>query len=212
MPAFEGGEQWAPVLTKDSTHLRYVQVGTLYDNPTTTCVTYEEFNDDKEPSWATDGSSVELKSHILCCKDPSYTTSTDVMTPTVDTDTDVPLEQNVESPTLSDGTTFDLEAAIKLELEPVWIDEEDGWEGGSHDDAEDFCENIVGKQLCPFAAYCPHGKKVLCVERVSYGLSVAFSNDLRLRQVPANRRSEGIPLISILKEFNGHLYWGLRIM
>jgi hypothetical protein len=50
-----------------------------------------------------------------------------------------------------------LEAAIKLELEPVWIDEEDGWEGGSHDDAEDFCENIVGKQLCPFAAYCPHG-------------------------------------------------------
>jgi hypothetical protein len=122
------------------------------------------------------------------------------------------LEQNVESPTLSDGTTFDLEAAIKLELEPVWIDEEDGWEGGSHDDAEDFCENIVGKQLCPFAAYCPHGKKVLCAERVSYGLSVAFSNDLRLRQVPANRRSEGIPLISILKEFNGHLYWGLRIM
>jgi len=43
-------------------------------------------------------------------------------------------------------------------LNLIWLDESFGWNGGSHDDAKEFCSKLgVKKRLCPYAAYCPHG-------------------------------------------------------
>ena len=40
-------------------------------------------------------------------------------------------------------------------LNPVWYGT-DEWISGSYDDATHFC-NFKGKELCPYAAYCPYG-------------------------------------------------------
>ncbi|KAL7462817.1 hypothetical protein ACHAXS_003191 [Conticribra weissflogii] len=42
-------------------------------------------------------------------------------------------------------------------MKPYWIGPKEGWTGGSHDDAMEFCKTIRGKQLCPYGAYCPYG-------------------------------------------------------
>lgn len=43
-------------------------------------------------------------------------------------------------------------------LDRIWLDESYGWNGGSHDDAKEFCQKLGGnKRLCPYTAYCPHG-------------------------------------------------------
>jgi hypothetical protein len=152
--AFEG-EQWAPVSVDGDDNPVYVQVGTYEGYPDSTCRTFSELTEIGVPSWGLDGSRPELKQNILCCNDPSYI-SDGIITPSVEEDANPVVTQTEDSPTLEDGS-FDLEGAVSLDLEPVWMDEEDGWTGGSHDDAENFCNNIVGKSLCPYAAYCPHG-------------------------------------------------------
>ena len=146
MDAFEG-EQWAPVSASDENDDTYVLVGTLYNNPTTTCNTYQHFNNGQIPQWGIDGSIEQLKQHILCCKDPTY------ISIGIDTDTsDVSIP--VSSPTTTDGGAhFDLTEAIETELMPLWL----SWTGGSHADAEAFCQGFDGRNLCPYAAYCPHG-------------------------------------------------------
>jgi hypothetical protein len=42
---------------------------------------------------------------------------------------------------------------------PLWLGRDDGWMGGSYDDAVNFCSNIDGRNLCPFEAYCPGGAR-----------------------------------------------------
>lgn len=116
---------------------------------------YFELTGNEVPYWSIDGTSTELKQQVLCCLNPTFSTQ-GVITPTVEEDLNTQVTQTEDSPTLEDGS-FDLEGAVNLDLEPVWLDEEDGWEGGSHDDAETFCEQTVGRSLCPFLAYCPHG-------------------------------------------------------
>ena len=43
----------------------------------------------------------------------------------------------------------------------TWFKVENGWNAGSHDDAEHFCAlkeiNRQRMELCPFNAYCPEG-------------------------------------------------------
>jgi len=55
-----------------------------------------------------------------------------------------------------DGTNQD--NVIKATIEPTWHDSTDGWNGGSHSDAIDFCRNNGGKELCPYFGYCPNGE------------------------------------------------------
>jgi len=43
------------------------------------------------------------------------------------------------------------------DLSPIWMDSSHGWNGGSHDEAIQFCEGFGMRDLCPYAAYCPHG-------------------------------------------------------
>jgi hypothetical protein len=146
MDPFEG-EQWAPVEMEDG--LGYIMIGTYNGDPSSTCKMYSELTGIQIPDWGLDGTSQDLKENILCCRDPSFSTQ-GVITPTVEEDLNEPVTQTEDSPTLDDGT-FDLEGAVILDLLPVWLDIEDGWEGGSHDDAETFCQQTVGKSLCPYA-------------------------------------------------------------
>ncbi|KAL7529104.1 hypothetical protein ACHAXR_002796, partial [Thalassiosira sp. AJA248-18] len=46
---------------------------------------------------------------------------------------------------------------LKL-LDPIWLDESHGWNGGSHNDAMEFCESLDHRMLCPYSAYCPYGR------------------------------------------------------
>ena len=48
------------------------------------------------------------------------------------------------------------EQSIQKSLSPIWLDAKHGWGGGSHSDAEKFCDELGGMKLCPYAAYCPH--------------------------------------------------------
>jgi len=47
--------------------------------------------------------------------------------------------------------------ALHSRFKPLWLGEADGWSGGDHDDAAEFCAGIRGKSLCPYSAMCPNG-------------------------------------------------------
>ena len=139
------GEQWAPVKTNDDSEDAYVLIRTINGNPTTTCHTYRFFNSGNMPQWGIDGSNPELKSKILCCKDPEY------ISPGI---SNLAVDLNAGGPEISNQNlgkeSFDVELLIETELKPVWLDFSDGWLGGSHSDAEDFCASKEGKQICPY--------------------------------------------------------------
>jgi len=46
---------------------------------------------------------------------------------------------------------------LHQKFKPLWLGAKEGWNGGSHDDAIEFCESIRGMKICPFAAICPKG-------------------------------------------------------
>ncbi len=53
----------------------------------------------------------------------------------------------------------DLDYIIQASMEPTWYGKSDGWNGGSHRDAMDYCQkNQGGKELCPYVGYCPNGE------------------------------------------------------
>jgi len=47
-------------------------------------------------------------------------------------------------------------AALKRAFDPVWFDFVLGWNGGTHDEALEFCDSL-DRELCPYGAYCPQG-------------------------------------------------------
>jgi hypothetical protein len=137
LPAFEG-EQWAPIETTNNDDDSYILVGTISDNPTSTCHTYKHFNDGELPQWGIDGSQPEIKEHILCCKDPTYVSSD--VAPVMDS-----------TLVATDSTVVDSSSvASDSNTQPEWLSLDDGWFGGSYTDAEAFCHS-EGRQLCPHA-------------------------------------------------------------
>lgn len=53
--------------------------------------------------------------------------------------------------------SFDMTSTLHRKFKPFWLSSKDGWNGGSYDDAVEFCSSIRGKQLCPYSVMCPHG-------------------------------------------------------
>ncbi|KAL7551820.1 hypothetical protein ACHAWF_015014 [Thalassiosira exigua] len=53
----------------------------------------------------------------------------------------------------SSVATFDLGKNLHDRFKPLWLD----WNGGSHDEAIQFCKRIGGRELCPYSAICPYG-------------------------------------------------------
>jgi len=43
------------------------------------------------------------------------------------------------------------------DLNPIWMDSSQGYEGGMHEDADAFCARFGNRKLCPYSGYCPHG-------------------------------------------------------
>ena len=146
--------QWAPVATDgDLSGDSYVLVGKRNNNPPSTCHTMKFFNDGELPSYIVDGTKPELKEHVLCCKDPEYVSGLQETA----VDQSVGLSGSL-SQQLDNGPS-DLESSIQKELNPIWFGVDDGWTGGSHDDATLFCKE-KSQNVCPYAAYCPKGEQL----------------------------------------------------
>jgi len=197
MDAFDG-VQWAPYAIAPPTGNNeapienvWVMIGNIGDGAMT-CQPYVEINH-RDPAWGLDGTSPELKEHILCCEDNTGNDAQDPITTPSDgggggddegeklTNPSVGIIQqgsesfastdNINSGN-SDGdssassnsqevTVF--ESSITNTFNPMWFNvDRGGWDGGSHDDAIQFCEQFVGTygkrmELPPYAAYCPSG-------------------------------------------------------
>jgi len=52
---------------------------------------------------------------------------------------------------------IDMTSILRNKFKPLWLSSEDGWAGGSHAEAAEFCTSIRGKNLCPYSAMCPQG-------------------------------------------------------
>lgn len=145
--AFEG-IQWAPISDKKN---GWVMVGKMSQQQPHTCEEYFQINH-HDPPWGLDGSSTDMKQHILCCNTPSgiYMSKDDEGDSMLPTKFGNPSKPNHE------------ESALLGTFTPRWFGAADGWNSGSHDDAIIFCEQhdgVHGKQmeLCPYAAYCAEG-------------------------------------------------------
>jgi len=146
------GVQWAPISNGDN---QWVMIGDIAD---LTCKTYESINH-HPPKWGKDGSSPQLKEHILCCEN------------NVNDDAIATIQGNSESSVSDSGSSTpqvntqkeEAETSIINTFNPTWYDADTGgWTGGSHSEASKFCQQFEGShdlpmQLCPYAAYCPHG-------------------------------------------------------
>ena len=146
--AFDG-EQWAPT---SSHHNSWILVGTADGDASSTCKTHEELHDNKTPSWGEDGSFTHLKENVMCCVTPK--TSAESVSETDDSGNSSETSSNTIT---AANNALDMEQLMQTQLKPLWLGEDEGWTGGSHDDAMAFCKTIRGKQLCPYSAYCPHG-------------------------------------------------------
>ena len=141
--AFEG-IQWAPISNE---HNGWIMVGKMSQQQPHTCEEYFQINH-HDPLWGLDGSSTDMKQHILCCNTPSGIYMSDG-------DEGDNIQGKPSKPNHD-------ESILLAAFTPRWFGVADGWNSGSHDDAIAFCEQhdgIHGKEmeLCPYAAYCAEG-------------------------------------------------------
>jgi hypothetical protein len=136
-------QQWVPVIDKTNQWL-LIHSSDDIENPML-CLDYESLVG-HEPSWGLDESEPGLKAHILCCA---------VRGGDVDDAT-----AELESPVWT-APAMSVEDGGVPEMNAIWFRVEDGWYGGSHDDAVHFCStkevDRVSMELCPYRAYCPLG-------------------------------------------------------
>lgn len=52
---------------------------------------------------------------------------------------------------------FAKQQSLRNQMDPVWMDSLHGWQGGTHDEATQFCDSFGNRKLCPYSAYCPNG-------------------------------------------------------
>ena len=128
------GSQWAPFINIAN---GWVQIGT-----DATCMPYNSLNS-FPPEWGLTGSNKAETSHIMCCEpDENW----------------IPADQ-VAKVTLSSAPSEIDKMAMDM-FKPIWFERKHGWNGGSHADAEKFCNNIGDMELCPAMALCPDGGKL----------------------------------------------------
>lgn len=143
----ERPDQWAPTINGNN---KWILIGTIGNNPETQCMDYVTLNGD-EPSWGLDGSAMELKEHILCCK------KSHVQQPQQQESADDEEESKIPTSQTSEEAVTDTGTAMK----GTWFHVINGWNAGTHDDATHFCarKEVNGKpmELCTYAAYCPSG-------------------------------------------------------
>lgn len=110
-----------------------------------TCVPYHTRN--LPPEWGLTGNlNEEITRYIMCCHEPEDGLGVTLEDQAaLEPDFDVSVERS------------DQEQASMDFYHPVWYGTKHGYKGGSHGAAEQFCQRIGGKRLCPLEAYCPNG-------------------------------------------------------
>ncbi|KAL3801053.1 hypothetical protein HJC23_002346 [Cyclotella cryptica] len=89
------------------------------------------------PLWGLTGeNNEEFTNTVVCCDESDDRT------------------QNTAEP---GETPNETEQSILDEFKPVWFGRDQGYSGTTYDDAQVFCENVAGMELCPLDAYCPNG-------------------------------------------------------
>ena len=138
----EEGEQWAPVYGQEN---HWVSLTPREGNLATSCLSYAELNDEM-PSWGLDDSNKEMKHHIMCCV-PQHSsnqgTNTDIIVESEWGGTNA--DSVVESEWEEDSANSESQTAQAAEdetadviissFDPIWLDSNFGWKGGSHSDA-----------------------------------------------------------------------------
>jgi hypothetical protein len=61
------------------------------------------------------------------------------------------------APATPSKSKVDLASVLHNKYKPLWLSAREGWTGGSHSDAVEYCNSVRGKSLCPYSAMCPHG-------------------------------------------------------
>ena len=164
MPPFDG-IQWAPISNQDND---WIMVGDTGDGELT-CLSYRQINH-RDPPWSLDGTSAQLKEHILCCEGNSddehpksvSSANTDKGEEEDSKLTSMPLAE-LENSNGSSTMTI-LEKKIQDLHSPAWYNDKFGWQGTTYEDAKMFCESISHGEggtlhLCPLSAYCPNGPR-----------------------------------------------------
>lgn len=168
----EEGESWSAVIDDAND---WVQVGV-----NSVCNLYSETELEK-PSWGTTGSSnEEITRHIMCCQGAPYVdslsvtlhdaTDDDLSNSSSGTEVDstgviIPTQPMTDEEENTSGMTemkmTELEVQIQNLHQPMWFNNEEGWQGASYNDGQAFCESIPHGDgtlyLCPLDAYCPNG-------------------------------------------------------
>jgi len=182
-----GGESWAPVLNGEN---EWVQVGTGNkgkqggggtdndddDNDDVgVCELYSE-RYGQTPEWGYTGvADEEMTRHILCCRrhplledgsDGGETQQTDQVgqEEEEEEEEEVMDAENVEEEQHEGEELTAWEQQIREKHNPVWFDNQLGWQGTTHADARAFCNTVAPHgqhgatmDLCPIQAYCPNG-------------------------------------------------------
>ena len=63
----------------------------------------------------------------------------------------------ITTTTTTTTSKINMTKILHTKFKPMWLTAKEGWNGGSHSDAIEFCNSIRGKRLCPYSAMCPHG-------------------------------------------------------
>lgn len=68
---------------------------------------------------------------------------------------------------------------LHQQFKPLWFSTQDGWNGGSHADAIEFCQSVRNRNLCPYAVICPNGdgSDAIVMPGHSYGRKSEFIVD-----------------------------------
>ncbi|KAL3784755.1 hypothetical protein HJC23_003507 [Cyclotella cryptica] len=180
LPPYQGvktnGEQWAAISNGPN---QWVQVGTIDNDPSSTCQTYKQIYQEL-PDWGITGISKEhahgaggITQNLMCCLDANHLES-GWWKPDDDEDADSSATSNANT---AEDTTEKMhdptdgnaavasnnskiqqrEKAVISAFQPVWFATSHGWSGTTYDDAIDFCASFNHMVLCPFSAYCPNG-------------------------------------------------------
>jgi hypothetical protein len=57
----------------------------------------------------------------------------------------------------STAAPLDMIQIVHEKFKPLWLGSGEGWNGGSREDAVEFCRSIRGKEICPYSVMCPNG-------------------------------------------------------
>ena len=150
-------EQWVPTINRPN---QWLLIGPWGESTSTQCMEYDKLNG-QNPSWGLDGSSMELKRHVLCCKKVSGISQIPVQE---QQQPEQPFMAEVANPTTPEASGGVVSQDTNAPLAPpagVWFQVLNGWNAGSHEDGMHFCarQKIAGEkmELCNYEQYCPNG-------------------------------------------------------